>query len=105
VASTNAAVEKRRVDLIMGMVVLEDSGLRQTTAEPPHGNSKRDLVAASCVTKNHDSNRFARGSASTVPQEPGLVTNGPPSSGATPVKATSGISLGLPARGKSLRSG
>ena len=34
-----------------------------------------------------------------------LVTNGPPSIGATPVNATSGISVGLPARGNSLRNG
>ena len=48
---------------------------------------------------------FALGSRSDVPAVVGDVTNGPPSSGAVPVKATSGISLGLPARGNSFRSG
>ena len=33
------------------------------------------------------------------------MTNGPPSSGVTLVKATSGISLGNPASGKSFRKG
>ena len=47
---------------------------------------------------------LARGSPVTR-FAPGEVTKGPPSSGATPVNATSGISLGLPARGNSFRRG
>ncbi len=46
-----------------------------------------------------------RGSRSLVVAVVGLVTKGPPSSGARFEKATSGISLGLPASGKSLRRG
>ena len=46
----------------------------------------------------------ARGSRSCE-KGAGLVTNGPPSSGALAVKAISGISVGKPSRGKSLRSG
>lgn len=48
---------------------------------------------------------FARGSRVTVSPAPGLVINGPPCSGAASVKATSGISLALPANGNSFRSG
>ena len=43
-----------------------------------------------------------RGSRAMVSLPPAMVTNGPPSSGAGLVKATSGTSLGLPASGKIL---
>jgi hypothetical protein len=46
-----------------------------------------------------------RGSRWTVSLAPSAVTKGPPASGAGLEKATSGVSLGLPARGKSLRRG
>ena len=55
--------------------------------------------------KVHRMAYLARGSALTRESAPALVTKGPPSSGATPVLATSGISLGFPAKGNSLRSG
>jgi hypothetical protein len=48
---------------------------------------------------------FARGSRWIVSASWGDVTNGPPSRGAMPVKATLGISLSLPARGNSFRKG
>jgi hypothetical protein len=47
----------------------------------------------------------ARGSRSLVPVVVGAVTNGPPARGATSLNATSGILLGLPSNGKSLRKG
>jgi hypothetical protein len=54
---------------------------------------------------------LARGSASVI-GSPGVATNGPPAIGAamtpTPVSAlmsASGISVSMPARGNSLRSG
>ena len=46
-----------------------------------------------------------RGSRSCVSPPVGDVTKGPPARGAAREKATSGVSLSLPARGKSLRSG
>ena len=49
--------------------------------------------------------RRARGSRTSVVPSTGAVTNGPPARGAGSVKATSGTSLNLPSRGKSLRSG
>ena len=49
--------------------------------------------------------RLERGSRVMVSAAPGLVTKGPSAMGAMPVKATSGISLGRPARGNSLRRG
>jgi hypothetical protein len=48
---------------------------------------------------------WARGSRSLVPPGLGEVTNGPPARGALSLKATSGISLGLPSSGKSFLSG
>src|SRR5438270_8448292 len=49
------------------------------------------------------SGRRARGSRSFVVAVEGRVTKGPPSIGAAWENATSGISLGLPSSGKSLR--
>ena len=49
--------------------------------------------------------RRARGSRTSVVPSTGAVTNGPPPRGAGSVKATSGTSLNLPSRGKSLRRG
>jgi len=46
-----------------------------------------------------------RGSRLSVEAEQGDVTKGPPSNGTGSEKATSGISLALPARGKSFRNG
>ena len=53
----------------------------------------------------YNSGGRARGSRSLVVAVDGRVTNGPPSSGADLVKATSGISLGRPSNGNSLRNG
>ena len=47
----------------------------------------------------------ARGSRSLVVAVVPKVTKGPPSKGAASLKATSGMSLGLPPSGKSLRNG
>ena len=47
----------------------------------------------------------ARGSRTSVLPSVGIVTKGPPASGATSVKATSGTSVGIPWSGNSLRSG
>ena len=46
-----------------------------------------------------------RGSRAIASLPPATVTKGPPASGAGSVNATSGSSVGLPASGKSLRSG
>src|SRR4029434_3672723 len=55
--------------------------------------------------RHHNSGGLARGSRSFVVAVLGCVTNGPPSSGADLVKATSGISLASPSNGNSLRNG
>src|SRR6266576_2378037 len=55
--------------------------------------------------KPYNSGGCARGSRSFEPAVLGTVTNGPPSIGVALVKATSGISLGNPSRGKSFRNG
>ena len=49
--------------------------------------------------------RRARGSRSFVVAVLGMVTNGPPSSGALSEKATSGMLLGNPSSGNSFRNG
>ncbi|MEY5015999.1 MAG: hypothetical protein RIS92_2357 [Verrucomicrobiota bacterium] len=57
------------------------------------------------VRRLHHRMSRERGSRSLVVAVVGLVTKGPPSSGARFEKATSGMSLGRPARGKSFRKG
>ena len=84
----------------------------------PNEDRRRDVEGAPGATRNARRNvrapqwslrrpqaPFARGSRVTVSPAPGLVINGPPCSGAASVKATSGISLALPANGNSFRSG
>jgi len=66
---------------------------------PPCRRSGLTLLAT------HNSAGRARGSRSLEPAVLGIVTKGPPSSGVTLVNATSGISLGKPASGKSFRNG
>src|SRR5437868_2210205 len=53
----------------------------------------------------YNSGGRARGSRSLAVAVLGRVTNGPPSSDAALLKATSGISLGSPSNGNSFRSG
>ena len=70
------------------------------------GHSAREVTSiVRVLAEAHNSGGRARGSRSLAVAVLGRVTNGPPSSDAALVKATSGISLGRPSNGNSLRNG
>ena len=91
----------------VGLGVESDLCLRRETVEiVPESGVPGDQGSAMKVAVVGRSPAWrARGSRTSVLPSVGMVTKGPPASGATSVKATSGTSVGMPSRGNSLRSG